>query len=302
MLWLSVIAGMPARAEHTVTLLLSEPTGIYREAALALQRELKQQEAGGGIRWRHVGEQPDLAGDAGGLIVALGVRALKHALDAPGSAPVLAVLVPNLTYASIIAERPQARRRQAVSALFLDQPYARQMQLIRNALPQARRVGVLVGPATASQADELARITRDAGLEARILAINNREQLFSGLSQLAGDVDVLLLLPDPQVVGGDSLRALFLLTYQRRLPIVAYASSLVQAGATLGLYATPAQMGSEAGMWIREMLAGKGAGKSTTRSPQLFTVETNRNVARTLELQLPSSESLNFLLEAERKR
>lgn len=176
------------------------------------------------------------------------------------------------------------------------------MQLIRNALPQARRVGVLVGPATASQADELARITRDAGLEARILAINNREQLFSGLSQLAGDVDVLLLLPDPQVVGGDSLRALFLLTYQRRLPIVAYASSLVQAGATLGLYATPAQMGSEAGMWIREMLAGKGAGKSTTRFPQLFTVETNRNVARTLELQLPSSESLNFLLEAERKR
>lgn len=298
----AVIACLPAQAAQSVTLLLSEPTGIYQEAAQALQRELTSQDVPGGMRWRHVGEQPDLTSDADGLIVALGVRALKHALDAPGSTPVLAVLVPNLTYAKIIADRSQARRNQAISALFLDQPYTRQLQLIRLALPQARKIGVLVGPATASQTEELTKAARETGLEARIHAFNNREQVFSGLNQLAREVDVLLLLPDPQVVSGEILRALFLQAYRQRLPIVAYASSLVQAGATLGLFATPAQLGSEAGMWIREMLAGKGAGKAMTRYPQLYTVEINRNVARTLELSLPSVESLNTRLNAERKR
>jgi len=202
----------------------------------------------------------------------------------------------------LIAERPQASRRRAVSTLFLDQPYARQSQLIRLALPDARRVGILVGPAMDSQTDALRIAGRESGLELHIRAIDNQERLFAGLNELARDVDVLLLLPDPQVVNGETLRALFLLSYQLRLPIVAYAASLVQAGATLGLYAIPAQLGGEAGKWIREMLAEKGAGKVMTRFPQLYKVDINRNVARTSELSLPSVESLNTRLDTERKR
>lgn len=304
--WLVVFACLPAQAAQSVTLLLSESTGIYQEAAQALQRELTSQDVPGGIQLRTVAEQPDLTGDTDGLIVTLGVRALNYAIDAPGSRPLFALLVPNLTFARIIADHPQARRRQTISALILDQPYTRQLQLIRHALPSARRVGVLVGPATASQAEELTKTARETGLEAHIHAVNSREQVFSGFNQLAREVDVLLLLPDPQVVSGETLRALFLQAYRQRLPVVAYASSLVQAGATLGLYATTAQMGSEAGRWIRDMLAGreasKGAGKVMTRFPQLYTVEINRNVARTLELSLPSVESLNARLNAERKR
>jgi hypothetical protein len=302
----TAIAGFPVQAAQSVTLLLSEPVGIYREAAQALQRELTRelamQDVPGGIRWQHVGEQPNLAGDPDELIVTLGVRALKYALDAPGSAPLFALLVPSLTYEKLIADHPQASRRRAASALFLDQPFSRQLQLIRLALPETKRIGVLVGPATAGQTDELKKAGRETGLDVRIHAIHDREQLFAGLNDLAREVDVLLLLPDPQVVSGETLRALFLQTYQLRLPIVAYAASLVQAGATLGLYATPAQLGREAGKWIRGMLGEKGANKATTLYPQLYTVEVNRNVARTLELPLPSVESINARLEMERGR
>lgn len=302
MVWLSVIACLPAQSAQSVTLLLSEPTGIYREAAQALQRELTPLDVPGGMHWRHVDEQPDLTGDANALIVTLGVRALKYALDAPGSGPMLALLVPSLTYEKLIADRSQASRRRVVSALFLDQPYARQLQLIRLALPDARRVGVLVGPATAGQADALRKAGRESGLELHVRGIDNQQMLFAGLIELAREVDVLLLLPDPLVVSGETLRALFLLSYQLRLPILAYASALVQAGAPLGLYATPTQLGSEAGKWIREMLLEKGANKAMTRFPELYTVEINRNVARTLELPLPSAASLSTRLDAERKR
>jgi len=296
---------LPANAARTVTVLLSEPAGIYQDAARALQNELTRVEtrdaARYDVRFLRVDERPNLLSGQDDLIVSLGVRALKYALEAPGSAPVLALLVPSLTYDKLIAELPQTMRRRTISALFLDQPYPRQMQLIRHALPEARRVGVLVGPATAQQGNDMNKAGREIGLDVRIHAIHSRESLFAALNDMARDVDVLLLLPDPQVVSGETLRTLLLQTYRLRLPIVAYAASLVQAGATLGLFATPAQMGAEAGKWIREMDVEKGWIKAMTRFPQRYTVEVNRNVARTLQLTLPSVESLNAQLDAERR-
>jgi len=302
MVWSAIIACLPVQARAGVTLLLSEPVGIYQEAAQALQRELTQDDGLRGIRLQHVDERPNLTGASDDLIVTLGVRALKYALDGQASAPLFALLVPSQTFETLISTHPQASRRRPISALFLDQPYARQMQLIRLALPETRRVGVLLGAAMVSQADDLKRAGREVGLDVRVYRINGGERLFAGLTGLAREVDVLLLLPDPQVVNGESLRAVFLQTYQLRLPIVAYASSLVQAGATIGLYATPAQLGSESGKWIRGMYSEKRFGEAESRFPQRYTVEVNRNVARTLELPLPSVELLGKRLEAERKR
>jgi len=296
---LPAMACLPAQAAQTVTLLLSEPVGIYQEAAQALQRELAREDGLQSVRLQQVDDRPNLAGAADELIVALGVRALRYALDAQGSSPLFALLVPSLTFEKLISDRPQASRRRVVSTLFLDQPYARQLQLIRLALPETNRVGVLVGPATESQGAALKKAGRETSLDVRIHAINNREQLFAGLNELAREVDVLLLLPDPQVVSGESLRALFLQTYQLRLPIVAYSAGLVRAGATLGLYATPAQLGTEAGKWIREMPWDKGGGVAATRFPKAHTVDVNRHVARSLELPLPSGEALDARLDAE---
>ena len=294
---------LPAHAAQTVTLLLSEPAGIYQDAARALQNELtrveNRDEARYEVRFLHVDERPNLLSGQDGLIVTLGVRALKYALDGQVATPLFALLVPSLTYDKLILERPQSSRR-TISALFLDQPYPRQMQLIRHALPGARRVGVLLGTATEQQGGGLKKAGRENGLDVRIHTIHSRESIFSALNDLAREVDVLLLLPDPHVVSGETLRTLLLQTYRLRLPIVAYAASLVQAGATLGIYATPAQMGAEVGKWIRELDVEKNSIKATTRFPQRYTIEINRNVARTLQLILPAVESLNARLDAER--
>jgi len=45
--WLAVIVGLPVHAAQSITPLLSEPAGIYQEAARALQRELTLQGARG---------------------------------------------------------------------------------------------------------------------------------------------------------------------------------------------------------------------------------------------------------------
>jgi hypothetical protein len=296
----AVLAGKPVLAASTVSLLLSEPSGIYQEAAWALQRELARDPGRWLVRQQQVADRPNLAEVPDGLIVAVGVRALRYALDSPGKVPVFALLVPSITFNRLMADRPTTGRGHPVSVLFLDQPYVRQLQLIRVALPAASRVGILVGQTTAGDALALRSAARDAGLEVRIQPVEGRQQLFSSLVDLTREVDVLLLLPDAQVVSGSTLQALLLQTYQRGLPVVAYATSLVQAGATLGLFATPEQLGLEAGIHIRETPAEQFMSRPVASYPQRSTVEVNGEVARTLGLTLPPVEILGARLNKER--
>ena len=281
----------PALAGQSVTLLLSEQGGIYEEAAQALSLELERDAGQWTVRSRDVDTTSPADGTQGGIVVAIGLRALEYALSARDERPLLALLVPRSTFEMLMSERAQTGRRRPVSALFLDQPFTRQLRLIRLALPQAGRVGVLVGPATEGQVDGLKKAGVEVGLDVDIRSIQEPEQLFSSLDALGREVDVLLMLPDPMVVNRQTLRSLLLRTYRKRLPVVAYSAGLVQAGALLGVYASPAQLGTEAGKWLR-VISWNAAKPVTVKEPESFSVDVNLSVARSLELRLPSSEEL----------
>ena len=289
------MAGLQAQAAQRVTLLLSEPEGIYQETALALKKELARDSGRWSVRLVSVNEP--LAPEESEWIVTLGVRALHHALALPGNSPLLALLVPRNTFEKMSMEMAPAARQRLLAALVLDQPSFRQMQLIRLALPEATRVGVLVGPAVEAHVPDLEKAARESGLVLRTRSVTGEQELFTSLRGLAPEVDVLLLLPDPVVVSGNTLRGLILQTYRQRLPIVAYSTGLAKAGAFLGLYATPAQIGAEAGQWMREMAKSGGQKGEIVRWPKSFVVEVNRHVARSLELRLPSDEELGERLE-----
>lgn len=290
---------LPAGAALPITLLLSEAGGIYQEAAQALARELDQDAGKWSVRMRGVDAAAPVGDGEDGVTVAFGVRALQHALSAPGDGPLFVLLVPGLTFEKLVAERPQNLRRRALFPLYLDQPFTRQLRLIRLALPEVRRVGVVLGPSTEGQADDLRKAGREVGLDVELRPIRTQEQLFSGLNALARETDALLLLPDPLVVRRETLQVLFLQTYRQRLPVVAYSTGLVQAGALFGLYTTPAQLGIEGGKWVREMPWDRGGRLAAPRYPRYFAVDVNQNVARSLELVVASGERLATRLDAE---
>lgn len=281
------LAGLPAHAAQQVSLLLSEPGGIYQEAAHAFERELARDSDKWNVRILNVNTAPR----TNGVVVAFGVRALQYALSSQGDDPLLAVLVPAQAFTNLISQSTGSSSRQ-ISALYLDQPFSRQLQLIRTAMPQTRRIGILVSPETVEQSTDLRKAGQVAGLDIDVRTVRNQEQLFSSLDALAKNADALLLLPDSTVVNRDILKILFVKAYRQRLPIVAYSPGLVQAGALLGLHATPAQLGAEAGKWFREIPLEKGGRQIAPRYPKSFKVDVNQSVARSLELTISSGELL----------
>ncbi len=289
---LGLLAGWAALAQ-SVTLLLSEPGGIYQEAAQALRQELEQ---GNGLRIRQQVLTERRPGEAEDLVVALGVRAYVAALSEPGDTPVLALLVPRQTFERLLAERGPGGQWRAVGGLYLDQPPARQLQLLQLALPGARRVGVLVGADSGEQAQALTEAARSVRLQLQAQSVSSPGEVFAALGALSGQTQVLLLLPDATVVNRGTLQTLLLQTYRERLPVVGYSAALADAGAILGLYATPAQLGREAAEIVRAAFRGGELRLPPPRYPESFSLRINRSVARSLGLALPAEAELSSRL------
>lgn len=281
---------MPAWAAPDVILLLSDSGGFYQEAASALQAELEQ--AGIEVAQQGLEQRGELR--AGGWVVALGVAALQRALAERSATPVLSVLVPRASYLKLAADKTRP-----VTALYLDQPLERMAALQRLALPDSRRMGVLLGPLLRGLHPELGRAAASQQLDLHYREIAASTDVFRALTELTEVVDVLWLLPEPLVVSRNNLQSLFLQSYRQRSPVLAYSSGLVEAGALLGLYATPEQLGREAGQWLKSLLFAEARRPPPPpRYPVSFSVAVNTSVARSLNLNVPPADELTRRLQA----
>lgn len=280
---------IPTWAAPDVILLLSEPGGIYQEAASALETELQQ--AGFEVAQQSLEQRGEPR--AGGWVVVLGVTALQHALAEHSVTPVFSLLVPRTSYFKLVADQTRP-----VTALYLDQPLERMAALQRLALPDNRQMGVLLGPVLRNLPSELERAAVSQGLDLHYREITASADVFQALTELTKVVEMLWLLPEPMVVNRNNLQSLFLQTYSRRCPVLAYSSELVKTGALLGLYATPEQLGREAGQWLKSLLRAESRKPPPPRYPVSFTVGVNTSVARSLNLNVPTADELTRRLRS----
>lgn len=294
-LWLSVrilvgallasMMGLPAYAT-TVVIVTAERTELIDAAADAVVEQLRRN---GGVPPEVLRLTPAeldaseaLARNPPRLTVTLGTEALGRVLGNGPRGPVIAGLIPRTTYERLVREAGKTAP-VALSAVFLDQPFGRQLDLIRLALPSAQRVGVLWG----TESEPLLAALQ-ANISTRSLELLSSNvvpgALFSGLKDLLGNVDVLLAVADTQVYNGTTLPNILLASYRARIPMVAFSPAYVKAGALLALYATPTQAGNQVGGMARAYLQGQ-----PLVAPQLaqdYTIAVNEYVARSLGLTL----------------
>jgi putative tryptophan/tyrosine transport system substrate-binding protein len=278
--------------EASVWLALSELGGPYAEAANALRVDLAQP----GPRhvdvrvgsWQDLRETP---GKPPQLIVTVGAAAYRGVIEEAqrggvlAGVPVLAILLPRASYESMA---PKARA--PTSAIFLDQPLGRYLDLLRLTMPDRRRIGVLLGPDSSSLATTLTRAAAARGMPLVTAKVSGDDDLYSGLRSVLGDAEVLLALPDARVFNAGSLQNILIATYRQRVPLVAFAPGYVRAGATLALYSSPSQVADQAAGVVRAFVGGRPLPAPQAASD--FSVAVNDRVARSLGLTFDDSSDL----------
>lgn len=270
---------MPALAGgQRVWVALSGTDSHYLAAAQALREQLPGVEVT--VRpWREYGEG---AGGRPDVVVALGTEAMQRMVEADGpwrGSNVVALLVSRAAL-----EKAATGHRGRVTGIYFDQPFSRQMRFLRLAMPESRRVGILLGPDSMPYAEEILLAAKAAGLAGVTSRVENEEGLHPALRDVLSESDVLLAIPDDTVLNNRTARHILLASYRRRVPLVGYSSSFVKAGAVAALVTTPEQMGQQAGEMVAEYLSRRTM--PPPRPPDAFDVVVNSGVARSLELAL----------------
>jgi len=189
--------------------------------------------------------------------------------------------------------RPPIRR----SAVFLDHPPQRQLRLIRLALPESGRVGILVGPGRRGRLSDWRRAAREQELELVVREVSAADRIGVVLDELLDRIDVLLLLPDPSLVNRGNLVGVLLASYAKRVPVVGYSRALVDAGALLGIFSDTADLAADLADEVTRLAAEPGAMLSEPHYSRRFRVGTNLAVARSLGIRIPAEAVLKEELE-----
>lgn len=273
-----------------VAVVLSEDSAPYQEVYQVVRAHLA--ERGHEVQQAYAVGLVAAALSESRLTVAVGVRAAESLAALPLRAPLLAVLVPRSWYVGAGRSRLSDDGRRLASAIFLDQPPERQALLIHLAFPDAQRVGVLTGAGQSlllAELDDALRMQR-LGMVGQELAPDAR--LIGPLEQVLANVDLLLALPDPQVINRNTAQSLFLTSYRYRVPVLGYSLSLTRAGALLSLHSSPAQIGRQAAEWINQALSAGPLRLPPPAHPVYFDVSINEQVARSLGFVLPPASVL----------
>ncbi len=228
------------------------------------------------------------------LVITLGSRAARDVATASIKSPTLYTLLPESTFNNL----PNCCQPQKVSSIFLNQPLERQIHLIKTALPQRTRLGVIYGPSSQHTAPHIKALAEKAGLHLESVVIKNRAGVGAALRQLLKRIDVLLTLPDPEVYSKQTVFNVLLSSYHNGVPVVGFSKGYVKAGALLALYSTPEQIGHHLADVVQQYFS---SGQQHLPPPQYstyFSVVTNKSVARSFKITLPTEKVLrNSLLD-----
>ena len=300
--WLACCLGLlvPDRialAAQQVLVVSSEAGGPYQAAAEALRAELAAQGRDGlSILLRALPELRDSELDAATIAVTLGTAAAQRLIDSGRPIPVYCALLPRAAFELFGAEGSSPRH----SAIFLDQPFPRQLNLIELLLPGRTRLLALAGDTRGASLGALTGAAADRGLRVAIENVPNEGALFSAMTRRLAETDVLLALPDPTVLNARTVRGVLVTAYHYQVPVIAFSAAYVKAGALASVSSTPVQIGVQAARGVRQALAGRGL--PAPDYPADFVVDVNETVARSFDLQPGTPEALRQrLLQMEGK-
>lgn len=230
---------------------------------------------------------------ASDLLVAVGTHAMEIALHSKTSAPILGVLVPRITAEQLTHSQDIPPHR--LSMIYLDQPMSRYFALIRLILPHAKKIGIVLGPATSAETHPVSLAARQAHVIPITATVSMSDETpLPALKKILDDSEVVLALPDPMVYNRYTLPPLLLTTFRYRVPVIGFSDAIVHAGAMAGVYSSPGQIGQQAAELILS------AQTATTRQyPHYFTVSFNQAVARALDISLPDPKTAEAVLQKE---
>ena len=290
LLWLACAFSCTATAG--TLLVLSDGSPAYRATAERIGEVIRAARPSLVVRVAEIAEAASAPIDDTTLVVAIGTQAARQMSQFASLKRLICTLLTRSTYFDLPPPAAGAQR----SAVFIDQPAYRQLQLIRAALPDRTRLAIVHGAASSDAVDRFAEVARRENMTLVSTRVADAQQLYDALRDVLDENTVLVAVPDPVVYNNYTIQNVLLTAYRSRVPVVAFSPAYVRAGAIAAVYSSPQQIGEQVGRMVLSFIDAPAL--PPPADPRYFSVATNPHVARSLSIELPAAAQLETRLEA----
>ncbi len=227
------------------------------------------------------------------LVIALGVKALTAASKLKHTTPVIGVFTPMPTFNALLES--SGRDLGIFSAIVLDQPYSRQISLIKTVLPEIKTLGILLGSTSSRYAEHLRDEGEKNSLNVSLETINDESELIPKLQKVLESNDALLAIPDPSIYNRETAQPILLTSYRHQKPVFGYSQSYVRAGALAAVYSNTKHLAKQAAEIAIKTQQAPGL-LPPPQTPKYFSVLVNHQVARSLNITVMNDEDIYKIL------
>jgi len=216
------------------------------------------------------------------LVLAVG---LKAALTAKLEIPDIPVI-----FCQVLNPELHGLPTPNMTGVLMKVPPRKQLEVIKTLAPRARRIGVLFDSThNASLIAAAIEQARDSGLQLITTSVSAKDKVGGALYALLPQVDLLWVIPDQTVVTEEFLPLVLDATFDARIPLFVFSSTLVQRGALGALVVDPAEAGQQAGRVATTLLRDPSSVRGKLIDPEHPKLVLNLNAAEHAGLA-PTSE------------
>lgn len=219
------------------------------------------------------------------LVVTIGSESLRQVLDTKTSQPVLSVLTRRAIFDHLLESHKLTLNnpKHPISAIFLDQPIQRQLNLISCLFNhyQPKLVGVILGTESSYHQDNLQKLASNFPFTLQTVIVDKFESPATVLDSLLNDAKVILAVPDSRIYNPKTARGMLLTAFHKRVPLVGYSRTFVNNGAFAAVYSNTKQLADQTADEIITIMNNKGKLREP-QYPREFTISVNHQVARSL--------------------
>ncbi len=234
------------------------------------------------------------------LLITVGSKAAELAASMKLDVPVIHAMLPFSIYQKIAKEHAVC---SVHTAIYLDQPIRRQLDLSQEVFPDLNTYGVFLGNISEQRYLVEKKLHSFSADTIKTMFIKESKELAWSLQSLSESVDVFIAVNDPLVFNPNNAKWLLYMAYQERKPVIGFSSPYVSAGAAAAVYSTPLQLGQQTAELVIKQQQKKTECLPEPQYPRYFKVSVNHAIIKSLSGNALSENVLQKrLLQKEEKR
>jgi putative ABC transport system substrate-binding protein len=177
-----------------------------------------------------------------------------------------------------------------MTTLSTDLP-AKQIEMLKEAMPQLARLAALANPANAATAPALKHVERAArtlGLQLQIISVRTATELTGAFDSMAKSrANGLIVLPDPMFL--TQRKQIADLAAKHKLPAIYGIPEHAQDGGFMAYAASRTESFRRAATYVDKILKGAKPADLPVEQPTMFELIVNMKTAKALGLKIPNS-------------